>query len=97
MLELFGIPTEFFIFGLTLVGIAVLHRHALPIALGGLAAIVAFKLGYTGTKRSQRRAQLHQVARPGGTQRHARENAPTSCSSPCRSTVRLLAINVSMA
>jgi Na+/H+ antiporter NhaD/arsenite permease-like protein len=43
-----GIPLEFFIFGLMLLGVAVLHRHALPIAVFGLLAIIAFKLGFTG-------------------------------------------------
>jgi Na+/H+ antiporter NhaD/arsenite permease-like protein len=46
--ELHGIPPEFFIFGLTLLGVAVLHRHALPIAASGLLAIIAFKLAFTG-------------------------------------------------
>ncbi len=37
-------PVEFLLFGLTLLGVALLHRHTLPIALAGLAAIVAWKL-----------------------------------------------------
>ncbi len=36
-------PGEFLIFGATLVGVALFHRRALPIAAAGLAAIVAFK------------------------------------------------------
>jgi Na+/H+ antiporter NhaD/arsenite permease-like protein len=43
-----GIPAEFLIFGLMLLGVAVLHRYALPIALGGLLAIILYKLGFTG-------------------------------------------------
>ncbi len=43
-----GVPAEFLIFGLMLLGIAVLHRYALPIALGGLLAIILYKLGFTG-------------------------------------------------
>jgi Na+/H+ antiporter NhaD/arsenite permease-like protein len=34
---------EFLIFGVTLLGVAVLHRHALPIAAAGLAAVIAFE------------------------------------------------------
>ena len=37
------IPFEFILFGATLLGIALFHRHTLPIALGGLAAITAYK------------------------------------------------------
>ncbi|MEX1994239.1 MAG: hypothetical protein WD929_06215 [Steroidobacteraceae bacterium] len=36
-------PVEFLIFGLALAGVAILHRHALPIAATGLACIVAFE------------------------------------------------------
>ncbi len=36
-------PIEFVIFGMTLLGVAVLHRHALPIAAAGLAAVIAFE------------------------------------------------------
>jgi Na+/H+ antiporter NhaD/arsenite permease-like protein len=45
-----GIPVDFILFGLTLFGVAVYHRHTLPIALGGLAAISAYKLAFTGFK-----------------------------------------------
>lgn len=38
-----GIPVEFILFAFTLLGVAVLHRHSLPIALTGLAAIGAYK------------------------------------------------------
>jgi Na+/H+ antiporter NhaD/arsenite permease-like protein len=37
-------PVEFVLFGLTLLGVALLHRHTLPVALLGLAAITAYKL-----------------------------------------------------
>jgi hypothetical protein len=43
-----GIPLEFILFGLTLLGIALFHRHTLPIALAGLVAITAYKLAFTG-------------------------------------------------
>ncbi len=36
-------PFEFLIFGITLAGVAVFHRQALPIAAAGLAAVVAFE------------------------------------------------------
>ena len=47
---LFGIPFDFVLFAATLLGIALFHRHTLPIALGGLVAITAYKLSITGFK-----------------------------------------------
>ena len=47
---LFGIPIDFILFGLTLLGIALFHRHTLPIAIAGLAAITVYKLIFTGFK-----------------------------------------------
>jgi Na+/H+ antiporter NhaD/arsenite permease-like protein len=47
---LLGIPVDFILFGLTLLGVAVLHHHVLPVALTGLGAIVAYKLAFTGFK-----------------------------------------------
>jgi Na+/H+ antiporter NhaD/arsenite permease-like protein len=44
----FSPPPEFLIFGATLLGVAVGHRHALWIALAGLVATVAYKLAFTG-------------------------------------------------
>ena len=41
-------PIEFVLFALTLVGVALFHRHTLPIALGGLAVIAIYKLIFTG-------------------------------------------------
>ena len=43
-----GIPVDFILFALTLVGVAIFHRHTLPIAVGGLAIITAYKLIFTG-------------------------------------------------
>ena len=43
-----GIPVDFILFGLTLVGVALFHHHTLPVALSGLAAITAYKLAFTG-------------------------------------------------
>src|SRR5258708_27921045 len=45
-----GIPVDFILFGLTLLGVALFHRRTLPIALAGLAAITAYKLMFTGFK-----------------------------------------------
>jgi Na+/H+ antiporter NhaD/arsenite permease-like protein len=42
-----GIPAEFFLFAATLVGVALFHHNTLQVALGGLAAVTAFKLGLT--------------------------------------------------
>jgi Na+/H+ antiporter NhaD/arsenite permease-like protein len=47
---LFGIPIDFVLFGLTLLGIALFHRHTLPIAIAGLAVITVYKLIFTGFK-----------------------------------------------
>ena len=47
---LFGIPLDFVLFALTLLGIALFHRHTLPIALAGLGVITAHKLIFTGFK-----------------------------------------------
>jgi Na+/H+ antiporter NhaD/arsenite permease-like protein len=47
---LLGIPLDFILFALTLLGVALFHRHTLPVALTGLAAIVVYKLAFTGFK-----------------------------------------------
>ncbi len=47
---LLGIPVDFILFALTLIGVAVFHRHTLQVALTGLAVIVLYKLGFTGYK-----------------------------------------------
>ncbi len=49
-LYLLGIPVDFILFALTLLGVAVFHHHTLQVALTGLAAIVAYKLVFTGFK-----------------------------------------------
>ena len=36
-------PAEFLIFGATLAGVAVFHRHALPIAVSGFAAVITWQ------------------------------------------------------
>jgi Na+/H+ antiporter NhaD/arsenite permease-like protein len=49
-LYLLGIPVDFILFALTLLGVAVLHHYTLQVALTGLAAIIAYKLIFTGFK-----------------------------------------------
>jgi Na+/H+ antiporter NhaD/arsenite permease-like protein len=46
----FGIPVDFILFGLTLLGVAVFHHYTLQVALSGLAAITIYKLIFTGFK-----------------------------------------------
>jgi Na+/H+ antiporter NhaD/arsenite permease-like protein len=45
-----GIPVDFILFGLTLLGVAIFHHRTLEVALTGLAAIVVYKLMFTGFK-----------------------------------------------
>lgn len=45
-MNLFGVPLEFYLFAVLLLGVALAHRAALLIALAGLAVIVAFKLSF---------------------------------------------------
>ncbi|MGY3589769.1 Na+/H+ antiporter NhaD/arsenite permease-like protein [Bradyrhizobium sp. USDA 4341] len=47
----YGIPLDFILFALTLLGVAIFHHHTLAVALTGLAAIVAYKLIFTGFAR----------------------------------------------
>ncbi len=42
-----GVPVEFGIFALTLLGVALFHHHTLKVALCGLGALVAYKLGFS--------------------------------------------------
>jgi Na+/H+ antiporter NhaD/arsenite permease-like protein len=48
--ELFGIPVDFVLFALTLIGVAVFHHYVLAVALTGLTTIVLYKLAFTGFK-----------------------------------------------
>ena len=50
---LLGIPVDFILFALTLLGVALFHHYTLQVALTGLVAIVAYKLGFTGFKFGQ--------------------------------------------
>ena len=46
----FGIPVDFILFALTLLGVALFHHKTLQVALTGLATIVLYKLIFTGFK-----------------------------------------------
>jgi len=45
-----GIPVDFILFALTLLGVALFHHHTLRVALIGLATITIYKLVFTGFK-----------------------------------------------
>ena len=45
---IFGIPLDFILFGLTLLGVAVFHHHTLRVAVAGLATISIYKIVFTG-------------------------------------------------
>jgi Na+/H+ antiporter NhaD/arsenite permease-like protein len=49
-MSLFGIPAEFVLFALTLLGVAVFHRYTLQVALIGLGAIALYKVVFAGFK-----------------------------------------------
>jgi Na+/H+ antiporter NhaD/arsenite permease-like protein len=42
-----GVPIDFLLFALTLAGVALLHRHTLPIAVGGMLVITVFKVAFS--------------------------------------------------
>jgi Na+/H+ antiporter NhaD/arsenite permease-like protein len=44
----FGIPLDFILFALTLLGVALFHHRTLQVALTGLAVISLYKIGLTG-------------------------------------------------
>jgi Na+/H+ antiporter NhaD/arsenite permease-like protein len=46
--QLLGIDLAFYLFGLTLIGVAVLHHKTLQVALTGLVAITVYKVFFTG-------------------------------------------------
>jgi Na+/H+ antiporter NhaD/arsenite permease-like protein len=45
-----GIPLDFILFALTLLGVALFHNHTLNVGLTGLATIILYKLIFTGFK-----------------------------------------------
>ncbi|MGQ0655417.1 MAG: citrate transporter [Betaproteobacteria bacterium] len=44
----FGVPVDFVLFALTLIGVALFHHHTLRVALTGLVAVTLYKLAVTG-------------------------------------------------
>jgi Na+/H+ antiporter NhaD/arsenite permease-like protein len=50
---LVGIPVEFILFGLTLLGVAVFHHRTLEVALTGLVAVTLHKLLFTGFRQGE--------------------------------------------
>ena len=46
----FGIPIDFILFGLTLLGVALFHHYTLRVALIGLVTIATYKIIFTGFK-----------------------------------------------
>jgi len=48
--QVFGVPVDFVLFGLTLLGVALFHDKTLQVALAGLAAITLYKLGFSEFK-----------------------------------------------
>jgi Na+/H+ antiporter NhaD/arsenite permease-like protein len=49
-MQVWGIPIDFILFGLTLLGVAVFHNKTLQVALAGLATITLYKFLFTGFK-----------------------------------------------
>ena len=47
---MFGIPVDFILFGLTLLGVALFHQNTLRVAIAGLATIAIYKIVFTGFK-----------------------------------------------
>jgi Na+/H+ antiporter NhaD/arsenite permease-like protein len=47
---LFGVPVDFIIFALTLLGVALFHHRTLEVALAGLGTVILYKLVFTGFK-----------------------------------------------
>ena len=46
--ELLGVPVEFLLFGLTLLGVAIFHHRTFEVAVTGLGAITIYKLVFAG-------------------------------------------------
>ena len=49
----FGIPVDFILFGLTLLGVAIFHHKTLQVALTGLAVVTVYKLLFTGFRQGE--------------------------------------------
>src|SRR3954454_18836477 len=50
---LFGIPVDFILFGVTLLGVAIFHHKTLQVALTGLAVITVYKLLFSGFREGE--------------------------------------------
>ncbi|HEX2337998.1 MAG TPA: hypothetical protein VHI72_16170, partial [Hyphomicrobiaceae bacterium] len=50
---LFGVPVDFILFSLTLLGVAVFHHKTLEVALAGLVAVTLYKLLFTGFRQGE--------------------------------------------
>ncbi|HEX9392982.1 MAG TPA: citrate transporter [Usitatibacteraceae bacterium] len=50
LVKLGGIPVDFILFGLTLLGVALFHAHTLRVALTGVIVISLYKIFFTGFK-----------------------------------------------
>ncbi len=48
VLTLAGIPVDFILFALTLLGVALFHHHTLRVAVVGMLTIAAYKLAFSG-------------------------------------------------
>lgn len=48
--EVFGVPVDFVLFGITLLGVALFHHQVVKVALGGLMVISVYKIVFTGFK-----------------------------------------------
>ncbi|WP_198284654.1 citrate transporter [Beggiatoa alba] len=48
-----GIPIDFILFGLTLLGVALFHHHTLAVGLTGLVTIALYKITFTGFKHGE--------------------------------------------
>jgi Na+/H+ antiporter NhaD/arsenite permease-like protein len=51
--EVFGIPIEFILFALTLLGVALFHNQTFYVALTGMTAVALYKIAVTGFKTGQ--------------------------------------------
>lgn len=65
---LFAVPLEFFLFGATLLGVAIFHYHGLRVAVIGLAAIIAFN----SVCRASTKASASRASGPTSRTRHPR-------------------------
>ena len=50
LIRLYGIPIDFILFAMTLLGVAVFHHHTLRVSLIGVTAISLYKIIFTGFK-----------------------------------------------